>query len=257
VRGAHAGPSQEPVPARLVRASFAPDGRGRRLAHRDSSGRAPLERWGLWPQGTAETAIPELVSPVSAVAASRPYRSGRLSRSPRANRGSAARNRRGPAARRLCLRSVLSDFRAALATCVRFRLALPGCSLCAAAGSSRGHHRPIMAMLGAQLTWYDQLGYQQSERATVRGKTQRTPQQPPRSPTSGGLPMSTQRAEQSPIVCPLVAGRTSRRSSCSRGRVVRLHADYWIAAVPPGWPAAPDEVIAAFEQAQAAVAAVL
>jgi crotonobetainyl-CoA:carnitine CoA-transferase CaiB-like acyl-CoA transferase len=151
----------------------------------------------------------------------------------------------------------LADSVAALATAFAVTLAL----------SARGRHgrgqvidvaiiEPIMAMLGAQLTWYDQLGYVQPRLGNRSDNN--APRNTYRCADGRWVAVSTSAQSIAERVVTLV-GRPDFAAQpwFATGSGRAAHADEMDAAVA-AWVAARtrDEVIAAFEQAQAAVAAV-
>ena len=115
---------------------------------------------------------------------------------------------------------------------------------------------PIMAMLGAQLTWYDQLGYVQPRLGNRSDNN--APRNTYRCADGRWVAVSTSAQSIAERVVTLV-GRPDFAAQpwFATGSGRAAHADELDAAVA-GWVATRtrDEVIAAFEQAEAAVAAV-
>jgi crotonobetainyl-CoA:carnitine CoA-transferase CaiB-like acyl-CoA transferase len=151
----------------------------------------------------------------------------------------------------------LADSVAALATAFAVTLALT-------ARHRDGHGQvvdvaiiePIMAMLGAQLTWYDQLGYVQPRLGNRSANN--APRNTYRCADGRWVAVSTSAQSIAERVVTLV-GRPDFAAQpwFATGSGRAAHADELDAAVAT-WVAARtrEEVIAAFEQAQAAVAAV-
>jgi crotonobetainyl-CoA:carnitine CoA-transferase CaiB-like acyl-CoA transferase len=151
----------------------------------------------------------------------------------------------------------LADSVAALATAFAVTLALT-----ARGRDGRGQVidvaiiEPIMAMLGAQLTWYDQLGYRQPRLGNRSDNN--APRNTYRCADGRWVAVSTSAQSIAERVVTLV-GRPDFAAQpwFATGSGRAAHADELDAAVA-AWVGARtrDEVIAAFEQAQAAVAAV-
>jgi crotonobetainyl-CoA:carnitine CoA-transferase CaiB-like acyl-CoA transferase len=113
---------------------------------------------------------------------------------------------------------------------------------------------PIMAMLGPQITWYDQIGYQQPRLGNRSNNN--APRNTYRCADGSWVAVSTSAQSIAEQVMTLV-GRPDLVSQpwFGSGAQRAAHADELDAAVA-GWVAAHsrDEVLAAFEAAQAAVA---
>ncbi len=151
----------------------------------------------------------------------------------------------------------LADSIAALATAFAVNLAL---TARATTGSGQvvdvAIIEPIMAMLGPQITWYDQIGYVQPRLGNRSANN--APRNTYRCADGGWVAVSTSAQSIAERVMRLVGrpdlvGQPWFRS----GRERAAHADELDAAVA-GWVAARprDEVVAAFEDAEAAVAPV-